>query len=152
MRSKYQTRTILLTGQMQVETCLQAIKNAPIDPIKSIEVAIREQVKTRKLTQNNLLWAGALNDIANQAWVNGRQFSADVWHEFMKRQFLPEEHIEGITKEGYRKWDYDPNGERILIGSTTQLTTGGFSDYLEQVYSYGANLGVLFTASRGEYE
>lgn len=43
-------------------------------------------------------------------------------------------------------------GERILIGSTTQLTTGGFSDYLEQVYSYGANLGVLFTASRGEYE
>ncbi|MCV5968699.1 recombination protein NinB, partial [Lactococcus petauri] len=69
---------------MQVETVIQLVKNMPLDPIAPIEVVFREQVKVRKPTQNSLLWAGALSDIASQAWVNGRQFSAEVWHEYFK--------------------------------------------------------------------
>jgi hypothetical protein len=150
MRPKYQERKILLVGSMQVESCKQLLDNAPIDPLKPIECVLREKPVVRKLTQNSLYWAGALTDISQQAWVNGKLFSIEVWHENFKREYLPEEHQQGITKEGYRKWDFLPNGERVLVGSTGDLLTGGFSDYLEQVYSYGASLGVLFRTVRDE--
>ena len=148
-RPKFNERKILLVAEMRVETAMQVIKNAPIDLLKPIEVVVREQVKARKIDQNALMWAGALTDIANQAWVQNKKFSAEIWHEYFKREYLPEEYSEGITKGGYIKWDYTPDGERVLIGSTTQLSTGGFSDYLDQVYAYGANLGVRFSA-KGE--
>ena len=145
MRNKYETKRILLVSPIQVETALQLVKNAPVDPLKPLELILREKSVTRNDTQNSLMWVGALNDIASQAWVNGRQYSAEVWHEHFKREYLPEKFIEGITKEGYAKWDYMPTGERVLIGSTTQLTTGGFSEYLDKIYSDGANLGVRFS-------
>ena len=62
----------------------------------------------------------------------------------MKSDFLPEEFEEGITKEGYRKWDYTSSGDRFLVGSTTDLTVKGFAIYLQQVEAFGANLGVMF--------
>ena len=145
MRNKYETKRILLVSQMQVETALQLVKNAPVDPLKPLELILREKSVTRNITQNSLMWVGALNDIADQAWVNGRQYSAEVWHDQFKREYLPEQFIEGITKEGYAKWDYLPSGERVLVGSTGGLTTRGFSEYLEQVYAYGANSGVRFS-------
>lgn len=144
MREKFNTRSVLLVGEIQRETAIQVIKNAPLDPIKPLEIVVREQVKVRKPDQNSLMWSGPLKDIAEQGWIDGRRFSAEVWHSFFKAEFLPEQHEEGITKEGYRKYDIDPAGNRVLVGSTTQLTVRGFSDYLEQVYAHGASLGVQF--------
>lgn len=115
-------------------------KNVPV----GIEVLFRAEVKPRTLDQNALMWSCQLRDIALQAWVNGRQFSAEVWHEYFKREYLPEEPEEGITKERYTKWDYTPDGERVLIGSTTELTKRGFSIYLQKIEAHGANLGVQF--------
>lgn len=143
-RPKYQTRHIMLVGEMQKSTAKILIDNAPMDAVHPIEFVIREAVKPRKADQNALYWSGPLADIANQAWVQGRTFSAETWHEHFKREFLPESHIEGMTKEGYQKWDIAPSGERVLIGSTTDLTVRGFSEYLEQIYAYGASLGVKF--------
>lgn len=125
-------------------TAIAAIQNAPIDPAKPIEVVVREEQKVRKLDQNALMWVGPLRDIAEQAYVNGRTYSAEVWHEAMKEQFLPEEPDPELTKDGYQKWDFTPSGRRILVGSTTRLTVKGFAQYLEQVYAFGANLGVQF--------
>ena len=146
MRDKFLPRSILLIGKTQKETAIQAIRNAPIDPTMPLEFLIREQVKGRKLDQNALMWAGPLKDIAEQAWVDGRRFSADVWHEYFKAEYLPEEHDPELTKEGYAKWGIDPAGKRVLVGSTTQLTRKGFSEYLEQVHAHGASLGVMFHA------
>lgn len=143
-RPKYQTKHIMLVGEMQKETAKLMIDNAPMDAIHPIEVVIREFSKPRKLDQQKLMWVGALKDISEQAWYQGKQFSADVWHETYKRLYLPEEYQEGITQEGYKKWDYLPSGERVLVGSTTKLTTKGFSEYLEQVYADGAGMGVKF--------
>lgn len=145
-RETYQTRTILLVGEVQKSTARAVIDNAPTDPENPLELVLRERVKPRKQDQNALMWAGTLNDIAEQAWVNGRRFSAEVWHEYFKREYLPEECEEGIAREGYRKWDYTPDGERVLVGSTTQLTVKGFALYLQQVEAYGASLGVMFHA------
>ena len=139
----FNTRTINLTGPQQRATVATLAKNVP----DGIQVVFREPVKSRKLSQNALMWVGPLADIASQAWVNGRQFSDVTWHEFLKREFLPEDdhpEIEKLAKPGYRKWDYTPSGEKVLIGSTTELTVRGMSEYMEQVYAAGAELGVQF--------
>lgn len=145
-RDKYPTRSIMLVGDMQKETACLLIKQAPIDQVNSLEVIIREQVKARKPDQNSLMWVGPLADIAEQAYVQGRTFSAEVWHEYFKEQYLPEEFDADLCKEGYVKWAIRPDGKRALIGSTTQLTIKGFAQYLAQIEAHGASLGVMFRA------
>lgn len=148
MRQKFPTRQILLRGDTQLAIVMALLPNLPLDEQEPLEVLIREPVKARGMDQNALMWVGPLADIAAQAWVQGRQFSAEVWHEHFKREHLPEEFDAELTKEGYRKWDYTPAGERVLIGSTTHLTKRGFSQYLEQIEADGAGMGVQFGARR----
>lgn len=141
----FATRHIILIDEQRRAIAYAAVRNAPL----GIEVVLREPVKVRKPDQNSLMWAGPLRDIAAQAWVDGRQYSAEVWHEHLKRLYLPETHDPDLAQlvrspYAWRKWDYTPDGDLILIGSTTGLTVRGFSQYLEQVYAYGAGLGVLF--------
>ena len=145
-RQPYATRQVLLGNEMNRDTAIQIIRNLPVDPMKPLELLVREQVKARKPDQNSLMWAGPLKDIADQAWLNGRRFSAEVWHEHFKAEFLPEQYDPQQCKEGYIKWDINPKGERVMVGSTKDLTIYGFSQYLEQVYAFGAGLGVQFSA------
>lgn len=150
-RQKFETRKILLRGEMQRDAAIALIRNLPADADKPLEIVVREEVKARRPDANALMWAGPLKDIAEQAYVDGRTFSAEVWHEHFKEQFLPDEFDAELCKEGYRKYDITPAGKRVLIGSTTELTVKGFSEYLEQVFSFGASLGVLFHANPNEY-
>ena len=143
-RPKFQQRTFRLVGRQQVDGLLALVRNLPVDAAYPIEVVLREEKRKRNVDQNALYWAGPLRDIAEQAWVSGQQYRAEVWHEFFKREFLPENECE-MTRDGYRKWAYLPDGPRVLIGSTTHLTVKGMSEYVEQVYAYGASLGVQFT-------
>lgn len=90
-------------------------------------------VTRRKRTQpqNRRYWGqGVLAQVATQAVVNGKQFSAETWHEMFKRMFI------GV--------DELPNGE--LIGkSSTKLTTAEFSEFCTKVEAYAATeLGVTF--------
>jgi hypothetical protein len=144
-RDKYNPKTIVLVGEVQKNTAILLIQQAPIDAVNPVEVIIRDQQKTRKPDQNALMWSGPLKDIAEQAWINGRRYAADVWHEHFKAEFLPEEYDPELCKEGYRKWDISPKGQRVLVGSTTQLTIYGMAQYLEQVYADGASMGVQFS-------
>lgn len=90
-------------------------------------------VKKRKRTsqQNRRYWGkGVLAQIAEQATVNGKLYSAEVWHEQFKRMFIGFEEL--------------PNGE--LVGkSSSKLTTAEFSEFCSQVEAYAASeLGVTF--------
>lgn len=143
-RARFPTRKILVVSPAQLGTAIAVLKTVPVDAANPIEIRIGEQIKSRNKDQNALMWAGPLRDIASQAYVNGQTYSADVWHEHFKREFLPEEADTELTREGYQKWRYLPSGERILKASTGDLTTKGFSIYLEQIYAYGASLGVQF--------
>ena len=147
-RQKFPTRQIFLRSVQQRGIVMALLPNLPLDEESPLEVVIREPVKARGLDQNSLMWVGPLASIAAQAWVQGRQFSAEVWHEHYKREYLPEEFDPELTKDGYRKWDVTPAGERVLIGSTTQLTKKGFGQYLEQIEADGAGMGVQFSARR----
>lgn len=143
---KYPTRTIILLDQSRKDIAKAAIDAAP----NGIEVKLQEPVKPRTLDQQALLFAGPLKDISEQAWVSGRTYSVEVWHHHYKNKFLPEDkdpYIFELVKHpgSYKKYDYSPRGERILIGSTTDLTKYGYSQYLEQIFADGAGMGVLFT-------
>ena len=151
MREKYQRRIIRIIGESQKELCRKVIDSLPIDTSKPICVTISEEAKTRKLDQNAFMWAGTLKDISEQAYVNGRTYTPETWHEFFKREYLPDIHDPELTKEGYLKWDIDPKGNRILRGSTTQLTIKGFAQYLTQVEAYGAGLGTEFITIQNDF-
>ena len=87
--------------------------------------------KKRTQKQSRRYWGnGVLAQIAQQAAVNGRLFSAEVWHEQFKRMFI-----------GYEEL---PNGQ-IIGKSSTKLTTLEFSEFCDQVEAYAATeLGVTF--------
>lgn len=150
---KFTTRVFRLVGEAQRAAAAALLSNLPVDSNDPLEVVFREPVKGRSLDQNALMWAGPLRDIEEQAWLGGRQFSADAWHEYFKEQYLPDDaelQPDELAKrvknpEKYRKWDFTPGGRRVVVGSTTELTKFGFSEYLEQVIAEGAGLSVRFS-------
>ena len=90
-------------------------------------------ISKRKRTkpQNARYWGkGVLAQIAAQAVVDGKLYSAETWHEVFKRKFI------GVIEL--------PNGE--LIGeSSTGLSTTEFCEFSDQVEAYAATeLGVVF--------
>lgn len=146
-RQKFKLRRVLLRQPEQVDRAIALLRNAPLDDRKPLEFLLREEAKSRKLDQNALMWVGPLKDIAEQAWLDGRQFSAEVWHEFAKKEFLPEEFDPELCLEGYVKWGFDPKGDRVLVGSTKQLTVKGMAQHITQIHALGGSLGVEFHES-----
>jgi hypothetical protein len=139
-RPKFTTRSIILIGDQQKQLAKAAIDNAP----NEIEVVMREVVKVRGLDQNGLYWK-RLGEIAEQAWLQGRQFDADTWHYYCGRTVMPEE----VTiKDGrtVSKWVEAPDGS-IRVISTTLLEKGCFAAYTNAVEAFGANLGVHFSVN-----
>lgn len=85
----------------------------------------------RSAPQNRRYWGqGVLAQIAAQAVVNGKQYSAETWHEQFKRQFIG--------------FDELPNGQ-IVGKSSTKLTKAEFSEFCQQIEAWAATeLGVVF--------
>jgi hypothetical protein len=121
--------------------------NVPLDDKRPLELVVREEVKARKLDQQALMWVGPLADLAAQAWLERRQYSAEVWHEFCKKEFLPEAFDADLCLEGYLKWDVDPAGDRVMVGSTKMLTIKGMAQHITQIHALGGELGVEFHES-----
>lgn len=87
--------------------------------------------RIRTNPQNRRYWGkGVLAQIAEQARVNGQEFSPEAWHELAKRKFL------GVVEL--------PDGS--LVGkSSANLTTAEFSDFCTKVEAWAATeLGVTF--------
>lgn len=90
-------------------------------------------VTRRKRTkrQNRRYWGrGVLAQIAEQATVGGKLYSAETWHELFKRRFIGVEEL--------------PDGS-VVGKSSTGLTTAEFCAFCDQVEAYAAShLGVTF--------
>ena len=143
-RPTFATRKIILVGEAQKALIIAAISNAPIDPLRPLEVLLREEVKARGLDQNGLYWK-RLGEIAEQAWFGGRQYSKEVWHEYAGRNIMPEQ-ITTKTGEVRSKWEQSPDGKPCVI-STTQLERRCFADYTTAVEAFGSGLGVQFSVN-----
>ena len=86
---------------------------------------------TRTTKQNKRYWSrGVLSQIAEQAVINGKQYSAEVWHELMKKKFI------GLVEL--------PDGS-VIGQSSAKLTTAQFSEFCAQVEAFAASeLSVVF--------
>jgi len=126
---------------------IAAIANVPLDGERPLELLIREQVKVRGLDQNGLYWL-RLGEIAEQAWMDRKQFNSDVWHEYARRKLMPET-ITTKTGEVRSKWFELPDGTLTVI-STTQLERRCFAEYTTIVEVFGAGLGVEFSVNPRE--
>ena len=87
--------------------------------------------KKRSAKQNRRYWGrGVLAQVAQQATVNGKLYSAETWHEQFKRQFI------GVIEL--------PSGEVIGM-SSSDLDTKAFCEFCDEVEAYAATeLGVRF--------
>lgn len=98
---------------------------------RPLSITVKEHGATRSNSQNRLYWQ-RLNEIHEQAWIKGKRFSAEAWHEFFKTKFI-----------GFEE---TPDDKQFGI-STTTLSVSEFHDYMESVAAYAANeLGVNLTA------
>lgn len=117
----------------------------------TIEVLIRPYKRDCTAEQRSLMWV-LLAEIAEQAWVAGKQYDSATWHEYFKELFLPEAETEGMTKDNYRKWVETPAGKRCLVGSTEMLTARGKGEYVTQIEAFATvELGVMFSADPRKY-
>ena len=94
---------------------------------RPLAVTIAEYKSKRSADQNRMYWA-LLRQIADGAWVDGRQFDSEAWHELLRRKYIG---LEEVTL---------PGGEQITRGiSTTGLTVPEFSAYIEQIMQFAAD-------------
>lgn len=99
-----------------------------------LRIIVTSGERKRNNQANRFYWGAVLRNIAEQAWVNGQQFSAEVWHEHYARKF-------GVCEDVTL-----PSGEVIVRRkSTTDMSEKEFSEYTTRVQAdAAANLGVEF--------
>ena len=85
-----------------------------------MQVDIQPESTKRSLQQNKRYWA-VLNQISDQACIEGRQYSSGCWHEAAKRRFI------GCI---------DLPGGGMVAMSTTDLTTKEFAEYCTRVEAW----------------
>lgn len=96
-----------------------------------LAIEVHEQRGQRTAAQNRFYWA-LLGDVAEDAWVDDRQYDAETWHGFFAGRFIG--------------WNDLPGGGRVPI-STTTLDVAEFASYLERVQAYAATeLGMEIAA------
>jgi len=126
-------RVFVLRGEPQAKLLWAFLKANWVELAqagKPLQITVAEYKAKRSIEQNKRYWA-LLNEIAEQAWVGGKQFSGDAWHEHMKRKFIGCEDL--------------PGGGQIGI-STTALSVSEFGDYMTKVEQFATvELGVEFS-------
>lgn len=152
-RAPFGARPFLLSSPDVVARVIAVLGHVPVDPLRPLQVLIREHKIQRNNGQNDYYWM-RVTEIAEQAWIGGRQFSPAILHEYFKANLLPDDEPKpdpAYVRDGYRKYEYAPDGERVLVASTTMLTVAGFADFVTRVEAWGASLGVEFSVDpRGQ--
>lgn len=98
-----------------------------------LEISIRPHKSKRSVEQNRRLWK-IYGELADKAWVNGRRYSAETWHEYCKGMFL-----------GYELKAMPDGTEAKTPISTTTLNTAEMTDYQNRLQVWAAgNFGLIW--------
>ncbi|MGB9149943.1 MAG: recombination protein NinB [Burkholderiales bacterium] len=120
--------------RLRVIGLINANWSACAEDLKPLHIDISQKDETRRAKQNRYYFAGVLQQIAQKAWVNGKQYNADVWHEYYANKFAPKQEIELPSRE-----------LKTVRTSTTKMSVKEFSDYTSEVEADAAQeLGVKF--------
>ena len=98
-----------------------------------LEVCIRPYNSKRSVEQNRRLWK-IYGELADKAWVNGRRYSAETWHEYCKGMFL------GFELKAM------PDGTELKTPiSTTTLNTAEMTDYQNRIQAWASQeFGIIW--------
>lgn len=125
-------KTFVLRGEPNAQALWNFLKHnwrALADAGKPLAVSVAEHRAKRSGEQNRRLWA-LLNEIAEQAMLDGKHYSTEAWHEMFKRQFIGVEEL--------------PGGGTVGI-STTTLNVEEFGAYMTRLEAWAAqNFGIEF--------
>ena len=125
-------KLILRTPELR-HRAMEAIRAIPLNEVW--ECDLRPWKSTRSLEANARYWA-ILTEISEQLRPEGKQYSPETWHEYMKARFIGKDVV--IV-----------DGEPFLVAKTsTKLKTAEFGDYMTQVEAWGVEHGVKFTEWR----
>nr|DAJ23707.1 MAG TPA: NinB protein [Caudoviricetes sp.] len=99
----------------------------------NLEITIRPRKSKRSVEQNRRLWK-IYGELADKAWVNGRRYSAETWHEYCKGVLL------GFDIKVM------PDGTEVKMPiSTTTLNTAEMTDYQNRLQSWAATeFGIIW--------
>ena len=117
------SRTFVLSGPVpakQLHAMLKQNAAAMAQQGRPLVVTVSEHKAKRHNAQNARYWV-LLTHIAEHAWVNGRQYSSEVWHDYMRGRFIGME-------EG-------PDGRQVPMRSSA-LSVSEFADYMTRVEAY----------------
>lgn len=119
------------------QTIVALVKaNAPSFASKGepLRIIVTSEERKRNSQANRFYWGAVLAQIAEQAWVNGQQYTPDTWHEYYARKF-------GVCEDVTL-----PTGEVIVRRkSTSTMSEREFSEYTTKIQAdASANLGVEF--------
>lgn len=105
-----------------------------------LRVIVTEEEMDRLDVQIAYYFGPCMKQICEQAWVEGRQYSKEVWHEHFAKQFLPAKEL------------VLPDGEIVLKrGSIARgkISFKAMTKFLLEVESCAASeLGVIFEDER----
>lgn len=147
-RNQIEKMIVLIRSDQQKELLAKKISNLPVDCDRPIQIVISEQTKARGLDQNGLMWK-RIGEIADQAFINKRQYGKDCWHKYLKDNEMQEE-VELKDGTTCSKWVEQIDGSMEVI-STTELSARCFSDYITIIEAFGSGLGVMFSANPREF-
>jgi len=128
MSALFRTFTLRTEGDSHaLYSFLKANAKALADQGKPLSVTVQEYKAKRTGEQNKRYWA-LLNEIAEQAWIGGKQCSSETWHLFFRKTLIG--------------FESGPDGYEYPI-STTTLDVAEFTTYMDKISAYaGTELGI----------
>ncbi|MEB0133800.1 recombinase [Actimicrobium sp. CCC2.4] len=137
-------REFVLTGPSVGVILVNFLKsNAPafLDRGTPLRVIVTEEEMDRLDDQIAYYFGPLMKQVCAQSWIEGRQFSKEVWHEHFAKLFLP---FTELTM---------PDGEIVIKrGSLSRgkISIKKMNVFLLEVEAYaGQELGVVFEDTRG---
>ena len=114
---------------------IQAVQDAPDGYLVEIKPP------TRNLAMNSLLWA-CLSEVSKQVEWYGKHLTPENWKDIFTAALKRTEVVPGL------------DGGFVVLGQrTSQMSKRLFSDLLELIFSFGAELGIDFkTQAPEEYQ
>lgn len=110
-------RTFIVKSRFDVECVLLYLRSRNASHDNPIAVDVSTVHIGHTDAQRRLYWS-ILGEIADGAWIDGRRFAAEVWHEHYKGKFIG--------------WQDLPHGGRTPM-STRTLDVGAMSEYIDRV-------------------
>lgn len=122
-------RTFVLNGDFQAQSLWAFLRSnwrAMAEQGKALAVVVAPYRSKRTIEQNAKLHA-VLNDIAEQAWIKGRQYPMAAWKEHYREKFVGVEVLEL------------PSGETRRNGrSTTELNIDEMAELITKIQADAA--------------